>query len=138
MSWTLTDLQEALATMPGGCTIFGDGDTKDGMLSQILAMNMDSFVEWEEGMCHFDSDTFKSLLKFCNSFPTEFDWERVDWKEYEENYVDVTVRMAEGAQMLSWVYLGDFTDLQTYKEVLNGDVTYVGCPMEDGMQGGAI
>ena len=138
MSWTLTDLQEALATMPEGCTIFGDGDTKDGMLSQILAMNMDSFVEWEEGMCHFDSDTFKSLLKFCNSFPTEFDWERVDWKEYEENYVDVTVRMAEGAQMLSWVYLGDFTDLQTYKDVLNGDVTYVGCPMEDGSVGSSF
>ena len=134
MSWTLADLQAALAGMPEGCTIFGDGDTKDGMLSQILALNMDAFVEWEKGECHFDSPSFKSLLEFCNSFPVEFDWESVDW----ENYQDEITRMANGAQLLSRTYLSDFTELQMYKKVLDGDVTYVGYPMEDGSVGSSF
>ena len=134
MSWTLADLQAALAGMPEGCTIFGDGETKDGMLSQILALNMDAFVEWEKGECHFDSPSFKSLLEFCNSFPVEFDWESVDW----ENYQDEITRMANGAQLLSRTYLSDFTELQMYKKVLDGDVTYVGYPMEDGSVGSSF
>ena len=96
MSWTLDDLQAALATMPEGCTIFGEGDTKAGMLSNVLAQNMDAFVDWSTGQCSFDSEDFISLLEFCNSFPLEYDWNNVDWEEYEDD----NTRVMNGKQML--------------------------------------
>ena len=45
MSWTLQELQDTLATMPEGCAIFGETDTKSGMLSSLMSMNLDSYVD---------------------------------------------------------------------------------------------
>lgn len=135
MSWTLDDLQAALATMPEGCTIFGEGDTKAGMLSNVLAQNMDAFVDWSTGQCSFDSEDFISLLEFCNSFPLEYDWNNVDWEEYEDD----NTRAMNGKQMLLNAYLYDLGDsLQMYEVVFNGDYSFIGFPQEDGSVGSSF
>lgn len=128
-SWTLAELQEALGKMPEGCSIFGQSDTKDGMLSSVLAMNMDQFVNWDTGECFFDSDQFKAMLSFCNSFPAEFNWENVDWETWE----DEEVRIMAGKQMLSQYYIGGFDwDIQRIAAIFNGGYSYIGFPKEDG------
>ena len=135
MSWTLDDLQAALATMPEGCTIFGEGDTKAGMLSNVLAQNMDAFVDWSTGQCSFDSEDFISLLEFCNSFPLEYDWNNVDREEYEDD----NTRVMNGKQMLLNAYLYDLGDsLQMYEVVFNGDYSFIGFPQEDGSVGSSF
>lgn len=135
MSWTLDDLQAALATMPEGCTIFGEGDTKAGMLSNVLAQNMDAFVDWSTGQCSFDSEDFISLLEFCNSFPLEYDWNNVDWEEYEDD----NTRVMNGKQMLLNAYLYDLGDsLQMYEVVFNGDYSFIGFPQENGSVGSSF
>ena len=135
MSWTLDDLQAALATMPEGCTIFGEGDTKAGMLSTVLAQNMDGFVDWSTGECSFNSPEFISLLEFCNSFPLEYDWNNVDWDEYEDD----NTRVMNGKQMLLNAYLYDLGDsLQMYEVVFNGDYSFIGFPREDGGVGSSF
>ena len=135
MSWTLDDLQAALATMPEGCTIFGEGDTKAGMLSNVLAQNMDGFVDWSTGECSFNSPEFISLLEFCNSFPLEYDWNNVDWDEYEDD----NSRVMNGKQMLLRGYLYDLGDsLQMYEAVFNGDYSFIGFPREDGGVGSSF
>ena len=135
MSWTLDDLKAALATMPEGCTILGEGDTKAGMLSMVLSQNMDSFVDWATGQCSFDSETFISLLEFCNSFPLEYDWNNVDWEEYEDD----NTRVMNGKQMLLNAYLYDMGDsLQMYEVVFGGDYSFVGLPREDGGVGSSF
>lgn len=135
MSWTLDDLKAALATMPEGCTIFGEGDTKAGMLSTVLSQNMDSFVDWTTGQCSFDSESFISLLEFCNSFPLEYDWNNVDWEEYEDD----NTRVMNGKQMLLNAYLYDIGDsLQMYEVVFGGDYSFIGLPQEDGSVGSSF
>ena len=135
MSWTLDDLQAALATMPEGCTIFGEGDTKAGMLSNVLAQNMDAFVDWSTGQCSFDSEDFISLLEFCNSFPLEYDWNNVDREEYEDD----NTRVMNGKQMLLNAGLYDLGDsLQMYEVVFNGDYSFIGFPQEDGSVGSSF
>ena len=132
MSWTLADLQAALERMPEGCAIFGEDDTKSGMLSSILYMNMEDFVDWDSGKCYFDSDNFKSLLAFCNSFVDEFDYENYDWSEWE----DSDTRILTGKQMLSKAYLSSFDwSIQRYTALFPEGLTYVGYPMEDGSVG---
>ena len=116
MSWTLGDLKDALATMPEGCAIFGEGDTKTDMLRSVLAMNIDSYLDWENGTCSFDSDNFKAVLEFCNSFPAEFDWEKY---EYDDNNSE-PARIADGRQMLMEYSLSSFEGLQLYEAIFGG------------------
>lgn len=135
MSWTLADLQEALSRMPEGCSIFGQSDTKDDMLRMIMSMNAGSFVDWSTGECSFDSDSFKALLSFCNSFPAEFDWEKFDYNEWESE----NARIAGGKQMLSRTGITDLLwGVSGQKAIFGGDVSFVGYPMEDGSVGSSF
>ncbi len=134
MSWTLEDLQSALAAMPEGCTIFSEGDTKESMLSNVMALQMDNFVDWTTGECYFESEEFIALLEFCDSFPLEYDWQSIDYDEYEDEYT----RIANGKQLLASEYLYDFQSLQIQKFLFGGDVTYVGYPREDGCVGSSF
>jgi len=116
MGWTLQELQDALATMPEGCAIFGETDTKSDMLRTIMAQNLDQYVDWEKGECYFDSDAFKSALEFCNSFPAEFDYENANWEEMDSE----PVRIANGMQMLQQMSLSSFGDIQMYEAIFGG------------------
>lgn len=131
MSWTLADLQAALATMPEGCTIFGQGDTKDQMLTTVLSQNLDAFVDWTTGQCSFDTPEFISLLEFANSFPMEFDWDSVDW----ETMPSQDTLLKEGKQMLSRAYVYDLQDFQRNRILFGGDFSFIGYPKEDGSVG---
>lgn len=134
MSWTLEELRSALAAMPEGCAIFGEGDTKENMLSNVMAMQMDNFVDWTTGECRFDSEGFIALLEFCNSFPLKFDWSSVDYEDYE----DENTRIAAGKQLLAREYLYNFQDIQIQKFVFGGEITFVGFPREDGGVGSSF
>lgn len=135
MSWTLADLRAALERMPEGCSIFGVNSTRDGMLETILTQNMDQFVDWSTGKCSFDSDEFKALLSFCASFPAEFNWEDVDWDEWE----DEEARILLGKQMLMETYISDLDwTLRYLAAIFRNDYSYVGFPKEDGSVGSSF
>ncbi|MBD5170354.1 MAG: hypothetical protein HDT20_09615 [Oscillibacter sp.] len=117
MGWTMAEFQEALSSMPEGCTAFGEGYTKSDMLGTLLYQNLDSYVDWNTGECFFDSDSFKTALAFCNTFPTEFDWENY---EYSEENSD-TARIASGRQMLNNTNISDFRSMQLYEAQFGGE-----------------
>ena len=115
LGWTLEEMKAALAKMPDGCAIFGESDTKSGMLQYILALNVDAYINWNSGECSFDSDAFKAALEFCNSFPAEYDWE-----SRGEDYEDEPTRIAAGKQMLITMGLDGFGDFQVYEAMFAG------------------
>ncbi|MGN1001262.1 MAG: extracellular solute-binding protein, partial [Oscillospiraceae bacterium] len=108
--WTLDEFKAAYARMPEGCTVFNEYVTQSDILSQTLAFEMDSLVNWATGECSFDSDTFKNILAFADSFPSEFDWENWD---YNESGGTVS-RLQSGRQMLMTANISDFEDPQLY------------------------
>ena len=132
-SWTVADLQEALARMPEGCSIFSYYDTKDSILSTVMMQNLDQFVNWETGECSFESDAFKTMLEFCNQFPAEYN-QAAAMDDQDNDYK----RISEGRQMLNSTYLSDFESIQTDKALFGGSVSYVGFPQEDGGVGSAF
>ncbi len=131
MSWTLADMQEALSKMPEGCALFGQYDTKSGMLNTVMSMNLKDFVNWETGECNFESAEFKSLLEFCSGFSDEIDWNSVNSDDYEGE----PSRISSGRQMLMSMAVSDFEDIQMYKAFYGGDISFVGYPQEDGSVG---
>ena len=129
MGWNLEELKAALATMPEGCGIFGEGNTKGNMLRYILALNVDGYVDWDTGECRFESDQFKAALEFCNSFPLEYD--------SNQEYEDEPSRIAAGRQMLNTMTFSDFGDLQMYEAMYAGDEGLKSYNMEYNYGGGS-
>lgn len=112
MGWTLDELKAAQETMPEGSSLFGNMGTKEGMLRNVLMMNLDHYVDWEKGECSFDSDGFKGMLEFCSTFPAEY------VSSDEED--DEPTRIAEGRQMLNTLSLDGFSDFQVYEAMFGG------------------
>ena len=128
--WTYDEFNEALASMPEGCTAFDQYVTRDGILSTCLALDMADFVDWHSGKVNFDNPEFIKLLQFANSFPDEFDWENYDWSKEEstEN------RLAQGRQMLVQTSAYSIDDIfyNNYTQFLGGKITYIGYPTAHG------
>lgn len=124
MGWTLEELRQALASMPEGCKIFGQYETKGTVLDAVLSQELGRYVNWPEGTCAFDSEAFRSLLEFCNSFPSNVD--------PDEAYVDEMAALSQGQQLLIAAQLSDFSSIQMYKTVFGGEVTFIGYPTGEG------
>ncbi len=128
--WTYEEFNEALASMPEGCTAFDQYVTRDSILATCLALDMADYVDWGSGKVSFDSPAFIRLLEFANSFPSEFDWENYDWSQEEST----EERLAQGKQMLVQTSAYSVEDIfyNNYTQFLGGKVTYVGYPTANG------
>ena len=127
-SWSLEEALEALNGLEPGALIFGETDTKDGILMQCLSFNLDNFIDWQNGTCSFNSPDFIEILNFANTFPKEFDWESYDWETAESEYS----RLMSGKQLMSTCYLSSFSEVQVQSAYQGGDVTFIGFPSESG------
>ena len=103
------------------------------MLQYCVAMNAESFMNWQDGTCNFDSDEFRALLEFVKPFPAEYDWQS-DSDNYESDYT----RLKNGKQLLYPTSLSGFSDLYYTFAALNNDIRFVGFPREDGSSGNAF
>ena len=127
ISWTLDDLRTALATMPEGCAIFSPDCTKLETLESVIYADLESYVDWENGACSFDSEEFKNILSFCNEMETE----KGGWAQWY-------TLVPEGREMLLNHGLGNFISIQEDEAIFGGEVSYVGYPRSDGECGSSF
>ena len=128
LGWTAEEMQEALAAMPEGCSIYGlRNDTKNQMLQKRLFMDLNHYVDWADGNCNFDTKEFQDLLAFCNIFPENL-------PIGVDIYVKEELEAVDGRQMLLSVRLESFEQLQQY-EAIFGDFSFMGFPSMDGSVG---
>ena len=62
-NWTMNDLKDVFSKMPKGTSIFQYNNKPDELFDSF-SCGM-SFVDYDKAECHFDSDEFIELLKFC-------------------------------------------------------------------------
>lgn len=127
-SWTVAELMDVWDSLPEDATVCGGMDTKNDMMITCVYRNIDSFVDWANLQCRFDSQEFIDLLTFVNSFPQEFDYENFDWDAYGSDYD----RLASGKQMLLYTYLSSFNDVQRMDAITDGKPNYIGYPTTEG------
>ena len=132
-TWTLADVNDALSRLPEGATVFNKYYTQSEMLQYCVAMNAESFMNWETGACSFDSDEFRALLEFVKPFPAEYDWQSDD-EDYESDYT----RMKNGKQLLYPTSISGFDSIYYTFAALDNDIRFVGFPREDGSSGNAF
>ncbi len=69
MGWTIEETEQFVREHPDA-RLF-ETCTKTQMLRVLLEYNMKNYVNWMDGTCCFDSEEFRELLEFANSFPLE-------------------------------------------------------------------
>lgn len=124
--WTVAELLDALNTMPQGCSVLNQYTTCGDILRTELSLDADYYVNWETGEVNFDSQAFIDLLNLAKRFP-----QSVDYANMEDE--PDSVRMAEGRQLLSRIYLGSYDEILYNQEQLGGNATFIGYPTISGV-----
>ena len=125
MGWTLDEMI-AFADAHPDAELF-DGMSKEEIFHFCLTYNIDTFVDWKTGRCHFDSEEFKSLLEFVGRFPSS-----------EEGRLSMPERIQVGEVLLTEAWFTDLDEMQLYLEMFGGDVTCIGYPNTGGDSGAVL
>ncbi len=134
-TWTTDEVEDALKKLPEGATVFNVDYTKSHVLYLCASSAMNRFVDWQAGTCSFDSDDFKSILSFANTFPDEFDTTNFDFDEYRSDYR----RVGQGQQLLANIAFASFDDIYYQFAAMDNDVCFVGYPgASDGLGSGFV
>ena len=128
MGWTLQEMIEYTQKHPGAALF--DGIDKTEIMYYLLAYNEEAFIDWSKGKCSFDSDEFRSLLTFANSFPSEV--------SDDSRLTSTPTKIQRGEVLLDTMSLYDFDEIQMYYEIFGGDFTCKGLPTSDGSIGTAL
>lgn len=133
MGWTMDSLQQAMQTLRAEnpeSTVFDRFITTDDVLTFLLYLELEDYVDWTTGECRFDSESFVKLLEFVSSFPSSFNWEAENPTLAD---MDSDARIMEGIQLLKQCNFNRFEDAQANTAGF-GDVpaTFVGYPTENG------
>lgn len=131
--WTYDEFTAALARMPDGCTALGPSTTRYNMLEACLTIDLDRYVDWSTGECHFEDKAFTDLLQFAKKFPASYD------SSLYEDAPDMYTRLATGMQMLIPFSLDSFTTNMTGIMIFGEHpFTYIGYPTASGGEGSCI
>lgn len=137
--WNVAAVQDAMTQLQEGATVFDSGWTKQNVLSLVVGGSIGTFVDWTTGRCEFDSEAFEQLLAFCNTFPeADSDDDGIAYAETAEVEADwgsSDLRIKNGRQLMSNLYLYSFSDYIYSTYSLNGLISFVGFPSEDGKTG---
>lgn len=113
---TLEELFSIADRYPGAKAF--DGMTKEDMMQYLMMFNEDDFIDWDTGICRFDSEDFKAVLEYVAQFP-----DSVTSGREEES--EVLFAVEETTPYMLWDYLKMFGE----------DAACVGFPTADGRGG---
>ena len=124
---TLEELLAAAKRHPGALAF--DGLTKDEMMRYLMMFNEDTFIDWDTGVCHFDSEVFQAVLEYVNQFPDAMG------NAAEETSLPAKIR--NGEVLFAIAELNEFRAIQEYAGMFGETAACVGFPTPDG-QGGHL
>lgn len=126
-SWTMSDVEAVLATMPEGAKAFGDM-MRDSYIYYMLSYAGQDFIDVETGKCNFNSQSFIEMLEYAKTLPTEYPqdyWENYDYSFYESQY-------RENRALLYDLYISNIKDCKyQIKGYIGEEITFVGFPTSD-------
>lgn len=132
--WSYQQYDAALAQMGDNCDAFENHITSQDLMKSLLAMEMDSYIDWETLSADFENDSFRGILEFTSAFPYSFDWDNYQWSDADI----VEYRISGGRQMLLRSPFVNIEEIFYNSIYFNGNVAYKGYPTHDGSVGNTI
>lgn len=99
-------------------------ETKMSFLTNALEYNYESYVNWKEGTCYFDSEEFKVLLKYANTY------EEDDTDMWAEESESLTSKIRSGDILFAGALSATPEELQLFEEMYEEDIVWIGYPSE--------
>ena len=125
MGWSAQDIMK-LSAENFGAELF-ESATEASMMQMLMYYNQDAFIDWENGICSFDSREFRKMLEFVAGFP-----EKAEWSTEQE---PTPIKLASGKVLLYTGSICTCYDIQIVEAMYNEPVTYIGYPTADGSVG---
>ncbi len=122
---TLEELFSTADRYPGAKTF--DGVTKEEMMQYIMMFNEDTFIDWDTGVCRFESESFKTVLEYVSQFPDNL----ISGREEES----LSAKVQNGEVLFAVAELYPPLILQDYVKMFGEDAACVGFPTADGRGG---
>lgn len=129
--WSLTEMKQLLATKPEGTQLFEDYTTQSTILYLAMTLGGDQFIDWKNGKCNYNSQSFIELLEFVSQFPGD----DAEITPRDENYWnDYDSYWRTGKFLLRNINLSSLKDYSYIEKGVYGDeITMIGFPTEDGV-----
>ncbi|MCL2226717.1 MAG: extracellular solute-binding protein [Oscillospiraceae bacterium] len=126
MGWTFDEFRDVLRANPQADIPLGAFMTNRSFLSRMIQMNVDDFVDWNNGTVNFESDDFIQLLELADLFPAEPDSaDFTAWLDAE--------MISEGRQIMIADMFGEFGRIQLNMAFFGGDIVFKGFPSSTGV-----
>lgn len=126
--WTVREVNELMSAKPDDSEFLNEID-RQTMLQNCMSASGSQFVDWESGVCSFDTDSFIELLTFLKQFPEKID-EAMYTDAYWENYNSM---WREGRVVAMMYSVSDIRDYQYVQQGIFGEqITMIGYPTGNG------
>ena len=127
-TWTVKDMQNLLASLPEGTSMFGD-ITRNDFMGMAMGFCGTDFIDIESGKCNFNSEGFLALMEYAKTLPEELGEDFYGenyWNNYQSQYRDERTILAS-------LYISSFSNMNYQINGYFGEpVTYIGFPTESG------
>jgi len=104
-------------------SILFPGETKKAVFGMICYGSMENYIDWDEGTCKFNGDSFKEVLRFANEFPLNLN--------ITEDYSAKEI-FTEGRALLYPVSIDGVYEITGVRELYGETPTYIGYPVDSG------
>ena len=133
-NWTIDEMIDAYNSMPEEMRFLSMENTRDKVF-ELLYFGT-SPIDYSTNTCHFDTDDFKKLLNFCNSFdesPEEDENADIDIDEFIATYNESELAIHDDKALVKQVSFEAPFDYAHLRYANFGeDISFVGFPSSDG------
>lgn len=136
-NWTLDDMISLYDNAPSNADHLYDGICKEDMFRNLFYAASD-LVDYESGVCHFDSPDFVKILEFCNRFVGEVDMpDKITEPEaHQQYYTDKYYWWSNDRIVVSEIGVGGDSSFSYTKDCEAREaITRVGYPSSNGKGG---
>lgn len=123
---TLQGLLAAADSHPEARTF--DEVTRDEMLQYLMMFNQDTFIDWDTGVCRFDSEEFRAMLEYVGQFPKE-------QEDGGEDEPSLPTKVQNGEVLFVISTLNTLSGISETDWMFGGDAAWVGFPTPEGKGG---
>ena len=127
---SLDGMLAAVGRNPGALPF--DEMTKEEMLQYIMMFNEETFIDWDTGQCHFDSEQFRAVLELCRCLP---DGDMSNRQSSYESEVSLPVKIQNGEVLFAIADLYYIDTYQLYEGIFGENAACLGFPTPDGSGG---
>mgnify|MGYP000010603797 FL=1 len=118
--WTMADVK-ALCDRYPDAKLF-PYSTRTTVLDALLTYDFESYVDWENGVCHFDEEPFKQLLEMVSKYPSDEEF------NFDTDYISNPKAFRTHTALLDNLRITDVTGYQIEQKVFDAPITAIGYP----------